>query len=107
MLSKPVIHNLPDSHQKAEFAEHVKRIKNQIQAASDIDQILLDLHRDILSLFDAEDLTLFAVEYGKERNISPRSLIWTRSRKSAFPSLNKLCAGFCAKYLRPVNIVDA
>ena len=70
MLSKPVLHILPDSHQKAEFAEHVKRIKNQIQAATDIDQILLDLHRDILSLFDAEDLTLFAVDTEKKEIFS-------------------------------------
>ncbi len=106
MLSKPVIHNLPDSHQKAEFAEHVKRIKNQIQAASDIDQILLDLHRDILSLFDAEDLTLFAVDTEKKEIFSKVPHMDT-IQEVRIPITEQTLAGFCAKYLRPVNIADA
>ncbi len=106
MLSKPVAHNLPDSQQKAEFAEHVKRIKNQIQAASDIDQILLDLHRDILSLFDAEDLTLFAVDTEKKEIFSKVPHMDT-VQEIRIPITEQSLAGFCAKYLRPVNIGDA
>jgi len=106
MLSKPVAHNLPDSQQKAEFAEHVKRIKNQIQAASDIDQILLDLHRDILSLFDAEDLTLFAVDTEKKEIFSKVPHMDT-VQEIRIPITEQSLAGFCAKYLRPVNIADA
>ena len=106
MLSKPVAHNLPDSHQKAEFAEHVKRIKNQIQAATDIDQILLDLHRDILSLFDAEDLTLFAVDTEKKEIFSKVPHMDT-VQEVRIPITEQSLAGFCAKYLRPVNIADA
>ena len=106
MLSKPVAHNLPDSQQKAEFAEHVKRIKNQIQAATDIDQILLDLHRDILSLFDAEDLTLFAVDTEKKEIFSKIPHMDT-VQEVRIPITEQSLAGFCAKYLRPVNIADA
>ena len=106
MLAKPVTHNLPDSQQKAEFAEHVKRIKNQIQAASDIDQILLDLHRDILSLFDAEDLTLFAVDTEKKEIFSKVPHMDT-VQEVRIPITEQSLAGFCAKYLRPVNIADA
>ena len=106
MLSKPVAHNLPDSQQKAEFAEHVKRIKNQIQAATDIDQILLDLHRDILSLFDAEDLTLFAVDTEKKEIFSKVPHMDT-VQEVRIPITEQSLAGFCAKYLRPVNIADA
>lgn len=106
MLSKPVAHNLPDSQQKAEFAEHVKRIKNQIQAATDIDQILLDLHRDILSLFDAEDLTLFAVDTEKKEIFSKVPHMDT-VQEVRIPITEQSLAGFCAKYLRPVNIADS
>ena len=103
---KTVAHNLPDSQQKAEFAEHVKRIKNQIQAATDIDQILLDLHRDILSLFDAEDLTLFAVDTEKKEIFSKVPHMDT-VQEVRIPITEQSLAGFCAKYLRPVNIADA
>ena len=60
MHTKPMTQNVHELQQKVEHAEHVKRITTQIHAASNLDQILLDLHKDILSLFDAEDLTLFA-----------------------------------------------
>src|SRR6476661_10010734 len=66
MQAKPPTQNLQELQQKVEFAEHVKRITSQIHAASNLDQILLDLHKDILGLFDAEDLTLFAFDADKK-----------------------------------------
>lgn len=106
MLAKTPGASLSDQQQKAEFAEHVKRIKNQIQTASDIDQILLDLHRDILSLFDAEDLTLFAVDTEKKEIFSKVPHLDT-VQEVRIPITEQSLAGFCAKYLRPVNIADA
>ena len=106
MLAKTPGASLPDQQQKAEFAEHVKRIKNQIQTASDIVQILLDLHRDILSLFDAEDLTLFAVDTEKKEIFSKVPHLDT-VQEVRIPITEQSLAGFCAKYLRPVNIADA
>jgi type II secretory ATPase GspE/PulE/Tfp pilus assembly ATPase PilB-like protein len=106
MLAKTPGASLPDQQQKAEFAEHVKRIKNQSQTASDIDQILLDLHRDILSLFDAEDLTLFAVDTEKKEIFSKVPHLDT-VQEVRIPITEQSLAGFCAKYLRPVNIADA
>ena len=66
MQAKPQTQNLQELQQKVEFAKHVKRITSQIHAANNLDQILLDLHKDILSLFDAEDLTLFAFDADKK-----------------------------------------
>ena len=106
MLAKPITHNLPDSQQKAEFAEHVKRIKNQIHAASDIDQILLDLRREILSLSMLK-ISPSSRSIRKRKRFSPKSLTSIASRKSAFPITEQSLAGFCAKYLGPVNIADA
>ena len=70
MQSKPMPQNLQELQQKVEFAENVKRITSQIHAASNLDHILLDLHKDILSLFDAEDLTLFAFDAEKKEIFS-------------------------------------
>jgi len=61
---------LPDSvnelQQKIAHAEEVKRISNQIHAAKDLDQILLDMNREILALFEAEELILYAVDPDKK-----------------------------------------
>ncbi|MEE8494068.1 MAG: hypothetical protein V3S25_08485, partial [Nitrospirales bacterium] len=62
--------NVQELQQKVEYAESVKRITNQIHAASEVDEILLDLHNDILGLFDAEELTLYAVDTEKREIFS-------------------------------------
>ncbi len=106
MQSKPMPNNLQELQQKGEFAEHVKKITAQINAASDLDQILLDLHKDILSLFDAEDLTLFAFDSDKKEIFSKVPHV-DSIEEVRIPITEQSLAGFCAKYLRPVNIADA
>ncbi|MDF0645938.1 MAG: GspE/PulE family protein [Nitrospira sp.] len=106
MQSKSMPQNLQELQQKVEFAEHVKRITSQIHAASNLDQILLDFHKDILSLFDAEDLTLFAFDSEKKEIFSKVPHIDT-VEEVRIPITEQSLAGFCAKYLRPVNIADA
>ncbi|MCS6285161.1 MAG: GspE/PulE family protein [Nitrospira sp.] len=106
MQSKPMPNNLQELQQKGEFAEHVKKITAQINAASDLDQILLDLHKDILSLFDAEDLTLFAFDADKKEIFSKVPHV-DSIEEVRIPITEQSLAGFCAKYLRPVNIADA
>ena len=98
--------DLQELQQKGEFAEHVKKITAQINAASDLDQILLDLHKDILSLFDAEDLTLFAFDADKKEIFSKVPHV-DSIEEVRIPITEQSLAGFCAKYLRPVNIADA
>ncbi|MEK6784714.1 MAG: GspE/PulE family protein [Nitrospirota bacterium] len=106
MQAKPMTQNPQELQHKAEHAEHVKRITTQIHAASTLDQILLDLHKDILSLFDAEDLTLFAFDAEKKEIFSKVPHI-DGVEEVRIPITEQSLAGFCAKYLRPVNIADA
>src|SRR4029453_11084097 len=106
MQAKPAPPNLQDPQLKVEYAEHVKRITTQIHAATDLDQILLDLHKDILGLFDAEDLTLFAFDADKKEIFYKVPHIDT-IEEVRIPITEQSLAGFCAKYLRPVNIADA
>ena len=106
MQAKSMPQNLQELQQKVEYAEHVKRITTQIHAASDFDQILLDLHKDILGLFDAEDLTLFAFDSEKKEIFSKVPHV-DSVEEVRIPISEQSLAGFCAKYLRPVNIADA
>ncbi len=106
MQAKPVTPNVQELQQKVEHAEHVKRITTQIHAANNLDQILLDLHKDILSLFDAEDLTLFAFDSDKKEIFSKVPHI-DGVEEVRIPITEQSLPGFCAKYLRPVNIADA
>ncbi|MEP6959420.1 MAG: ATPase, T2SS/T4P/T4SS family, partial [Nitrospirota bacterium] len=106
MQANPIPQNLQELQQKVAFAENVKRITDQIHAASDLDHILLDLRKDILSIFDAEDLTIFAFDSDKKEIFSKVPHI-DSIEEIRIPITEQSLAGFCAKYLRPVNIADA
>jgi len=106
MQANPIPQNLQDLQQKVAFAENVKRITDQIHAASDLDHILLDLRKEILSIFDAEDLTIFAFDLEKKEIFSKVPHI-DCVEEFRIPITEQSLAGFCAKYLRPVSIADA
>ena len=106
MPSNPVPQNLQELQQKVAFAENVKRITDQIHAASDLDHILLDLRKEVLGIFDAEDLTIFAFDPEKKEIFSKVPSI-DSVEEFRIPITEQSLAGFCAKYLRPVSIADA
>ncbi|TSA00077.1 MAG: GspE/PulE family protein [Nitrospiraceae bacterium] len=106
MQANPIPQNLQELQQKVAFAENVKRITEQIHAASDLDHILLDLRKEVLGIFDAEDLTIFAFDSEKKEIFSNVPGI-DSVEEFRIPISEQSLAGFCAKYLRPVSIADA
>ncbi len=104
--SKPSPEPVGLAQQKAEQAEVVKRLSARINAAIDVDEILLDLHKDILGIFDAEDLTLYAVDTEKKEIFAKQPGLES-VEVTRLPITEQSLPGFTAKYLRPVNIVDA
>lgn len=106
METKALPDNLQELQQKVAYAEQVKRITNQIHAAKDLDQILVDLHKDILSLFDADEITLYAADLEK-REILARKLQLDQIQEIRVPISEHSISGFTAKFLRPLNIADA
>ena len=106
MESKTLPDNVKELQQKIARDEEVKRISNQIHAAKDLDQILLDLSRDILGLFDAEELNIYAVDPDKKEIFSKLPHI-DGVEEVRLPISEQSLPGFSAKYLRPVNIEDA
>lgn len=106
MQANPIPKNLQDLQQKVAFAENVKRVTDQIHAASNLDHILLDLRKEILSIYDAEDLTIFAFDSEKKEIFSKIPHI-DSVEEIRIPITEQSLAGFCAKYLRPVSIADA
>ena len=106
MQANPIPQNLQELQQKVAFAENVKRITEQIHAASDLNHILLDLRKEVLGIFDAEDLTIFAFDSEKKEIFSKVPGI-DSVEEFRIPISEQSLAGFCAKYLRPVSIADA
>ncbi|MGH7209054.1 MAG: GspE/PulE family protein, partial [Nitrospiraceae bacterium] len=106
METKVLPDNLQELQQKVAYAEQVKLITNKIHAAQELNQILVDLQKDILSLFDAEGLTLYACDTEKKEIFARIPRIDT-VEEIRIPIGEQSLAGFTAKYLRPINIGDA
>jgi hypothetical protein len=70
MEAKVLPDNLQELQQKIAHAEEVKRITLLIHEAKDVDQILVDLNKEILGLFDADGLTLYAVDSERKEIVS-------------------------------------
>src|SRR5678810_1234276 len=64
------------------------------------------MRNDILSIFDAEAVTIFAFDSEKKEIFSKVPHI-DRVEEFRIPITEQSLAGFCAKYLRPVSIADA
>jgi type II secretory ATPase GspE/PulE/Tfp pilus assembly ATPase PilB-like protein len=106
MDTKVLPDNLQELQQKVAQIEQVKRITMQIHEAKDLDQILIDLHKDILGVFDADEITLYAADLEK-KEIFSKALNLDMIEEIRVPISEQSLVGFTAKYLRPVNINDA
>ena len=106
METKTAPDNVQELQQKVAFAEQVKRVTNQIHSAKDLDHILVDLRKDILSIFDAEEITLFAVDTEKKEIFAKLPNLDTIEEIRVPINEQSIC-GYTAKFLRSVNIADA
>jgi len=98
--------NVQELQQKIVYAEEVKRITNLVHAAKDLDQIILDLHKDLLNLFDTEEVTIYAID-SEKKEIFSRAAHLDTIQEIRVPINEQSIVGFTAKYLRPANIADA
>ncbi len=98
--------HLTTLQQQVAYDERLKRVMNHIHAAKDVDQILITLHDEILSLFDAERLAIYAVDYeGKE--VYSKFSDLDKIREIRVPLGNQSIVGFVANNCLAVNVANA
>lgn len=88
------------------YTERVKQLMNHIHAAQNIDQLLISLQDDMLNLFEAEHLTLYAVDYEK-RELYSRFLDLDSVQEIRLVLNEHSIAGFVARSKQTVNLADA
>ena len=91
--------------QQLEYQKKLNSITNRIHSASDTDDILLNLQDDILLLFDADRITIYAVDGIKKQLIS-RIKTGNEIKKIYLPINKRSIAGYCATTGRLLNIND-
>jgi type II secretory ATPase GspE/PulE/Tfp pilus assembly ATPase PilB-like protein len=98
--------SLHELQEKVAFTEKVKQIINRIHSVKDLDHLLVDLKDEILTLFDAEKLTLYVVD-AERKEIYSKFLDVDKVKEIRVPISEQSISGFVAKYRRPINIADA
>lgn len=89
-----------------EFNKNLNHVTNKVHAASNVDEIILDVSKDICALFNAERLTIYVVG---EDGVSLVSKIKTglKSFKDLkLPIAEQSVAGYVAVHKKMLNIKD-
>ena len=88
------------------YSKQVQQVMNRIHAAKDLDQLFVELRDEILSLFDAEHMTLYALDEDKKELYS-KLLDLNEIKEIRVPLGDQSIAGFAARHRKMVNIADA
>jgi type II secretory ATPase GspE/PulE/Tfp pilus assembly ATPase PilB-like protein len=94
-----------DHEQKLSYYKALHDIGNQIHAAKDINEILINLREKILSLFDADRITIYVVD-GKRKEVYSRFAAGA-IQEIRVPINNKSLAGYTANNAQITNILNA
>lgn len=95
----------PEHQQRLSYYKALHDIGNQIHAAKDINEILINLREKILSLFDADRITIYVVD-GKRKEVYSRFAAGA-IQEIRVPINNKSLAGYTANNAQITNIVNA
>jgi type II secretory ATPase GspE/PulE/Tfp pilus assembly ATPase PilB-like protein len=88
-----------------EFRAKLQEIGNKIHAASNLDEILIDLKDEIISLFEAERLTVYVID-GVKRELVSRFKSGQEISEIRIPVASQSIAGYSAYYQKLINIAD-
>ena len=88
------------------YLERLRKITHQIHSADNLDDILLHLQNPILSLFEAERITIYAVDKVK-REIFSKFLVGDLPSEIRVPITKKSVAGYVAATGTQISIADA
>ncbi len=106
MAAKTATNNAGDIKAKLEFTKSLNQVSNKIHATGNVDEIMLDVSRDICALFNADRLTIYVVG---EDNISLVSKVKTglnSFKDLKLPIAEQSLAGYAAMHKKLLNIKD-
>lgn len=96
---------LQELQRQIQFNEKVRYVTNSIHAANNITEILIKLGDNILSLFDAERITIYIIDTSKKELVS-RYLVGSGIKEIRVPISPASLAGYTAHSGKMINIAD-
>jgi len=91
--------------EQLKYQKRLQSITNRIHAAKDTNDILLELHSDLLGFFDADRLTIYLVDSAK-REIYSKIKTGDEINEIRLPINSGSLSGFCAQSGKLLNIQD-
>ncbi|MBI4938560.1 MAG: GspE/PulE family protein [Nitrosomonadales bacterium] len=95
-----------DMEIRLEFTKNLNHVINKIHATSNIDEIMLDVSKDICSLFNADRLTVYVVGEDKVSLVSKVKTGLNSFKDLKLPIAEQSIAGFAALNKKTLNLKD-
>ncbi|MDP2758895.1 MAG: GspE/PulE family protein [Sideroxyarcus sp.] len=91
---------------RLEFTKNLNHVTNKIHATSNIDEIMLDVTKDICTLFNADRLTIYMVGDDKASLVSKVKTGLNSFKDLKLPIAEQSIAGYSAVHKKLLNIKD-
>ncbi|MDD4912524.1 MAG: ATPase, T2SS/T4P/T4SS family [Sideroxydans sp.] len=91
---------------RLEFTKNLNQVTNKIHATSNIDEIMLDVSKDICALFNADRLTIYVVGEDKASLVSKVKTGLNSFKDLKLPIAEQSLAGYAAFHKKLLNLKD-
>src|SRR5271169_4343521 len=98
--------NIGEMEARLEFTKDLGHVNNKIHATSNIDEIMLDVSKDICNLFNADRLTIYAVGDDKASLVSKVKTGLNSFKELKLPIAEQSIAGHTALHKKMLNLKD-
>ena len=105
-MNSPVQGNVNEMGLRLEFTKNLNQVTNKIHATSNIDEIMLDVSKDICTLFNADRLTIYVVGEDKASLISKVKTGLNSFKDLKLPIAEQSIAGYAAFQKKMLNLKD-
>ncbi len=98
--------NVADMSAKLAFSKKLQAVTNSIHSTSNVDEIILDVSRDICQLFEADRMTVYVTSEDGQSIVSKVKTGLNSFKDIKLPIAESSLAGYCALNRRHMNIKD-
>jgi len=98
--------NVNEMGLRLEFTKNLNHVTNKIHATSNIDEIMLDVSKDICALFNADRLTIYVVGEDRASLISKVKTGLNSFKDLKLPIAEQSIAGYAAFHKKMLNLKD-
>lgn len=104
-FKKEDMSDIHDLEKRLRFHEQFKSVTNKIHSAGNINEILINLKNDILTLFNADRITIYSLD-GVKKELYSKYMVGPDIKEIRIPVSFSSLAGYAAHSRKIINIAD-